>query len=295
MLGGASGGRGRRRRHRRRDPDQCRRAPPVGGVRLSMSVGFATCPPAISCGPPSNWPTSGPSKTNAYAKWAERADTTLRTLAAFSSLAIQERDGFAPPPCDRTHWSRELIGRRGRSLRSRRSQAWREFDVRRDFELGDGRDRDGLQADRHAVAIGDQGDLGVAAQLAAERNGVRRAARRAVGVAPTGFAVVAEHFARDRPARAEWPARTRSAQPRSRAGRPSLASWTKIVAIRSSSSSASQAMSASLAAWSSKEIPEVVRQLPRPLLRGSGAPSSRMPRAVSSGSPSSTMKPSSDR
>ena len=50
-------------------------------------------------------------------------------------------------------------------------------------------DDDRLQADRHPVAVGHQGHLGVAAQLAADRQGVRRAAGRAVGVGVADLAV----------------------------------------------------------------------------------------------------------
>ena len=65
-------------------------------------------------------------------------------------------------------------------------------------------------------------------------------------------------------------------QPRSSAASPRLASWTRIVVIRSPSSSASQAASASRSATSSKLSPVSSRQLPSPLERGSPTPSSRV-------------------
>ena len=108
--------------------------------------------------------------------------------------------------------------------------------------------------------VGHQADLRGTADLAAQRERERRAAGRAGGVAVADRAVLPT--TRSGPYRTcRCPPTTRSAQPRSRVGSPRLASWTRTVVIRSPSSSAAHAASASRSATSSKERPVSSRQL----------------------------------
>ena len=178
-----------------------------------------------------------------------------------------------------------------RGVRARRGQSSSATKGRAPCRSPSGESTQPLHPDRHALAVGHQRHGRVAPGLGAHRDRVGRAAGRAGGEAVPDLAVLALDPLADRRRRGgARPRRGRCSRARE-PSRPRLASCTSSVDTRSPSSSAAQAASASRSPTSSKERPDSSRQLPSPQERGSATPSSRMPPAASTTSPSITVKP----
>ena len=116
-------------------------------------------------------------------------DTVLSEEARRGAHLGARRSGR--PTTSRLGWSDCVTARRCRGGAASAGRRCRrvELDELPHHEHAVGLQGDVLEPERHAVAVGHQGDVGGAARLAAERDGVRRAAGGAVGVAVADLAV----------------------------------------------------------------------------------------------------------